>query len=56
MADVNRTPDLDALAELMRSGQVTPIIDRTYALADTAEAMRQLEQGHARGKIIITID
>lgn len=56
MADVNRTQDLDALAELMKSGQVTPIIDRTYALADTAEAMRYLEQGHARGKIIIRID
>jgi NADPH:quinone reductase-like Zn-dependent oxidoreductase len=56
MADANRTQDLDTLAELMRSGQVTPIIDRTYALADTAEAMRYLEQGHARGKIIIRID
>jgi NADPH:quinone reductase-like Zn-dependent oxidoreductase len=56
MADVNRTADLEALAELMSSGQVTTIIDRTYALADTAEAMRQLEQGHARGKIVITID
>jgi NADPH:quinone reductase-like Zn-dependent oxidoreductase len=40
----------------MKSGQVTPIIDRTYALADTAEAMRYLEQGHARGKVIIRID
>lgn len=56
MADVNRTPDLDALAQLMQSGQVTPIIDRTYAIADTAEAMRYLEQGHARGKVIIRID
>jgi NADPH:quinone reductase-like Zn-dependent oxidoreductase len=56
MADVNRTQDLDTLAELMKSGQVTPVVDRTYALADTAEAMRYLEQGHARGKIIIRID
>jgi NADPH:quinone reductase-like Zn-dependent oxidoreductase len=56
MGDVNRTPDLDALAQLMRSGQVTPVIDRTYALADSAEAMRYLEQGHARGKVIIRID
>jgi NADPH:quinone reductase-like Zn-dependent oxidoreductase len=56
MGDVNRTQDLESLAELMKSGQVTPIIDRTYALADSAEAMRYLEQGHARGKIIIRID
>jgi NADPH:quinone reductase-like Zn-dependent oxidoreductase len=56
MADANRTQDLDALAELMRSGRVTPVIDRTYALADAAEAMRYLEQGHARGKIIIRVD
>jgi NADPH:quinone reductase-like Zn-dependent oxidoreductase len=56
MADANRTQDLDALAELMRSGHVTPVIDRTYALVDAAEAMRYLEQGHARGKIIIRID
>jgi NADPH:quinone reductase-like Zn-dependent oxidoreductase len=40
----------------MRSGRVTPVIDRTYALVDTAEAMRYLEQGHARGKVIIRID
>jgi NADPH:quinone reductase-like Zn-dependent oxidoreductase len=56
MADANRTQDLDAIAELMRTGQVTPTIDRTYAFADAAEAMRYLEQGHARGKIIIKID
>jgi NADPH:quinone reductase-like Zn-dependent oxidoreductase len=56
MGDVNRTQDLDALAELIKSGQVTPIVDRTYALADTAEAMRYLEQGHARGKVIIRIE
>ena len=56
LADANRTQDLDTLAELLRSGQVAPIIDRTYALADTAEAMRYLEQGHARGKVVIRID
>jgi NADPH:quinone reductase-like Zn-dependent oxidoreductase len=56
MADADRTQDLDTLAELMKSGQVTPVIDRTYALADAAEAMRYLEQGHARGKVVIRID
>jgi NADPH:quinone reductase-like Zn-dependent oxidoreductase len=56
LADSNRTQDLDTLAELMKSGQVTPIIDRAYALADAAEAMRYLEQGHARGKVVIRIE
>jgi NADPH:quinone reductase-like Zn-dependent oxidoreductase len=56
LADSNRTQDLDTLAELMKSGQVTPIIDRVYALADAAEAMRYLEQGHARGKVVIRIE
>jgi NADPH:quinone reductase-like Zn-dependent oxidoreductase len=56
LADANRTQDLDTLAELMKSGQVTPIIDRAYVLADAAEAMRYLEQGHARGKVVIRIE
>jgi NADPH:quinone reductase-like Zn-dependent oxidoreductase len=56
LADANRTQDLDALAILMKSGQVTSIIDRTYALADAPEAMRYLEQGHARGKVVIRIE
>jgi NADPH:quinone reductase-like Zn-dependent oxidoreductase len=56
LADSNRTQDLDTLAELMKSGHVTPIIDRVYALADAADAMRYLEQGHARGKVVIRIE
>jgi NADPH:quinone reductase-like Zn-dependent oxidoreductase len=56
LADANRTQDLDTLAELMKSGQVTPIIDRTYSLAEAADAMRYLEQGHARGKVVIRIE
>lgn len=56
LADANRTQDLETLAELMRSGKVTPVIDRTYTLVDAAEAMRYLEQGHARGKVIIRVD
>jgi NADPH:quinone reductase-like Zn-dependent oxidoreductase len=47
--------DTNALAALMESGAVTPVIDRTYPLAETAEAIRYLEQGRARGKVIVTM-
>jgi len=44
------------LADLMQSGKVTPVIDRTYKLSDVPEALRYLEQGHARGKIVIAVE
>ncbi|MGI9114828.1 MAG: NAD(P)-dependent alcohol dehydrogenase [Chthoniobacterales bacterium] len=47
--------DLNSLADLMRSGKVKPVIDRTYALGQVADAMRYLEEGHARGKVVIKI-
>jgi NADPH:quinone reductase-like Zn-dependent oxidoreductase len=46
--------DLGALAELIRSGKVTPVIDRSYSLERTADAIRYLETGHARGKVVVT--
>lgn len=45
--------DLGILAELMQAGKVTPVIDRCYTMIETPEAMRHLEAGHARGKVII---
>jgi len=48
--------DLQALADLMEAGRVTPVIDCRYAFADAAAAMRHLETGHARGKVVITVD
>src|SRR5438067_2027649 len=48
--------DLAFLADLMQSGKVTPVIDRTYTLSQTAEAIRYLEQGHARGKVVINLE
>ncbi len=54
MADLNRD-DLKLLGELMQSGAVKPVIDRTYNLAHTADALRYVEKGHARGKVIITV-
>ena len=47
--------DLLALTELLESGKVTPVIDRTYPLSQTAEAIDYFGQGHARGKVAITV-
>ena len=47
--------DIELLAELSEAGQLTPVIDRTYPLADAADAMRYLEAGQARGKITIAV-
>jgi NADPH:quinone reductase-like Zn-dependent oxidoreductase len=47
--------DLRFLTELSESGQITPVIDRTYPLCETADAIRYLETGRARGKVVITL-
>jgi NADPH:quinone reductase-like Zn-dependent oxidoreductase len=47
--------DLTILANLMQSGKVTPVIDRTYPLSEIREAVRYVETGRARGKVIITV-
>jgi NADPH:quinone reductase-like Zn-dependent oxidoreductase len=47
--------DLVILQGLLESGKVKPVIDRTYSLSETAEAIRYLELGHARGKVVITV-
>ena len=47
--------NLLTLTELIQAGKLAPVLDRTYPLADTAEALRHLEQGHARGKVVITV-
>ena len=46
---------LTILSDLMQAGKVKPVIDRTYPLSQIAEAIRYLEQGHARGKVVITV-
>jgi NADPH:quinone reductase-like Zn-dependent oxidoreductase len=45
--------DLDALRELIEAGKVTPVIERRYSLAQTADALRHLETGRTRGKVVI---
>jgi NADPH:quinone reductase-like Zn-dependent oxidoreductase len=47
--------DLLVLAELLESGKITPAVDRTYTLAEAPQAIRHLEQGHARGKLVVTV-
>jgi len=47
--------DLDFLKELLETGKVVPVIDRRYMLSETAEALRYLEEGQARGKVVITV-
>lgn len=54
LAKINRE-DLDILAGLVKGGTVTPIVDRTYSLRETADAVRHVESGHARGKVVITV-
>jgi len=48
--------DLDTIGELIRSGKVTPVIDRRYPLSDLPAAIAYLEQGHARGKVIVNVE
>jgi len=48
--------DLTIIRELMAAGKVTPVIDRSYSLSEVPEAIRYLEEKHARGKVIITLE
>jgi NADPH:quinone reductase-like Zn-dependent oxidoreductase len=48
--------DLIFLKELLETGKIVPVIDRLYPLSETAEALRYLGEGHARGKVIITLE
>ena len=55
IAEFNKK-DMMVLADLMQSGKVTPVIDRTYKLSETADALRYLGKGHARGKVVISVE
>jgi NADPH:quinone reductase-like Zn-dependent oxidoreductase len=52
----SRKEDLVIMNELMATGKVTPVIDRRYRLSDVPEAIRYLEQRHARGKVVISFE
>jgi NADPH:quinone reductase-like Zn-dependent oxidoreductase len=48
--------DLQFLKQLIETGTLTPVIDRTYSLSEVPEAIRYLEEGHARGKVVVTLE
>jgi NADPH:quinone reductase-like Zn-dependent oxidoreductase len=50
-----RREDLVVLQELLETGAVTPVVDRHYELSEAAEALRYLGEGHARGKVVVTV-
>jgi NADPH:quinone reductase-like Zn-dependent oxidoreductase len=54
LAEINNK-DLTLLADLIQSGKVKPVIDRTYPFSELPEALRYLEEGHARGKVVVAI-
>ena len=55
LSSTPRQDDLQTLAGLLEAGKVTPLIDRAYPLAETAEAIRHLLAGNGRGKLVITV-
>jgi NADPH:quinone reductase-like Zn-dependent oxidoreductase len=54
ISKVNRA-DLETLRQMIEDGKVTPVVDRTFALSDAADAVRYLEQGHSAGKVVVTV-
>jgi NADPH:quinone reductase-like Zn-dependent oxidoreductase len=54
IAKTNRA-DMAVLRELLEAGKIKPVVDRSYPLADTADAFRYLGEGHARGKVVVTV-
>ncbi|MEJ2709776.1 MAG: zinc-binding dehydrogenase [Anaerolineales bacterium] len=55
MTDGTKIEDLIFIKELLETGEVVPIIDRCYPLHEDPDAIRYLEEGHARGKVIVSV-
>jgi NADPH:quinone reductase-like Zn-dependent oxidoreductase len=53
---VKPNKDLAFMKELIEAGKVKPVIDRRYQLSEAAEALRYYAEGHARGKVVITVE
>ena len=56
LASKVKNEDLIAVTDLIEAGTLTPVIDRTYPLIEAPDAIRYLEGGHARGKVVITVE
>jgi NADPH:quinone reductase-like Zn-dependent oxidoreductase len=56
MWEPNKEEDLGFLEEPFEAGKVVPVIDRRYPLSEVPEAIRYLEAGHARGKVVIAVE
>ena len=54
ISKVNRA-DLETLRGLIEDGKVTPVVDRTFALPEAADAVRYLEEGHPTGKVVVQV-
>jgi len=54
MSDLKQS-DLEFLKELLETGKIVPVIDREYSLSETARAIRHVEEGHTRGKVVINV-
>jgi len=50
-----RRDDLEELRRLVEAGEVTPVVDRTFPLAEVPDALRYLREGRPRGKVVITV-
>lgn len=55
LVSISRTDDLQTLKDLAEQGRITPAIDRAYPLSEAPAALRHLEKGHPRGKLVITV-
>jgi NADPH:quinone reductase-like Zn-dependent oxidoreductase len=55
LRQADRGDRLRVLTELIEAGKITPVIDRTFPLSEVPEAMRYLESGRAKGKVVITV-
>lgn len=55
LVSLNRS-DLDVLKELIEAGKVVPVLDHIYPLNETRQAMSHVGTGHARGKVVITLE
>jgi NADPH:quinone reductase-like Zn-dependent oxidoreductase len=55
MWNPNKRADLEVLGGLYQAGRIKPFVDRSYRLSEVPDALRYVEEGHARGKVVISV-